>query len=373
VSAVNGLEPARNVTRATEIAAPLASDDARWCGDMLPQVSRTFAACIRLLPPPLDHQILVAYLLCRVADTIEDTVDLPVTEKERLLAHFRDCLNENGPESGPISAAFAKPRCADETLTRDTDRVLREFRRFPAPQRDAIRPWVQEMCDGMASFANQHARARPDRLEALSDLSDLDRYCYYVAGTVGHLLTELFRLHHHRVTERHYQKLKALSTSFGLGLQLTNIIKDVADDRQRGWSFVPRQLCQLTGITPEELLDPTQHERAAEVMAKLIAKAKGHLDDALTYCINLPRSQYRIRLFCLTPLFFAIRTLRLAAADPRLLDPTHKVKITRPQVYRTLRMTFLVAPNNHLIRAYYRALSGTRRGCPWRQPQRSKP
>jgi farnesyl-diphosphate farnesyltransferase len=151
---------------------------------------------------------------------------------------------------------------------------------------------------------------------------------------------------------------------------MTNIIKDVADDRQRGWSFVPRQLCTLAGITPEQLLDPEHRVEADRVMNELIAKAKNHLDDALAYCISLPRSQYRIRLFCLTPLYFAIRTLRLAAADARLLDPGHKVKISRPEVYRTLRMTFLVAPNNHLVRAYYRSLAGKRRGKAWNQPSR---
>ncbi len=362
--------PGRGVTRITELSPRAPGSDAAWCTMMLPKVSRTFAACIRLLPKPLDHQVLIAYLLCRIADTVEDTADLAVAEKQQLLAHVRRCLDPDGPQAESLAAAFARPRNDDELLTRDSDRVLREFRALPIAQQDAIRPWVQEMCDGMASFANQHARACPDRLEALGDLSELDRYCYYVAGTVGHLLTELFRLHHHRITDRHYQKLKTLSTSFGLGLQLTNIIKDVADDRQRGWSFVPRQLCVLAGVTPEELLDLKQRPAADRVMAELIAKAKRHLDDALTYCISLPRSQYRIRLFCLTPLFFAIRTLRLAAADPRLLDPAHKVKISRAEVYRTLRMTFLVAPNNHLVRAYYRALAGTRRGCPWRQPQR---
>ena len=343
-----------------------ASDDRAWCEAMLPKVSRTFAACIQLLPPPLSHQVLVAYLLCRIADTVEDTADLPVSEKERLLAHFRACLDEGGPDCAPLAAAFASPRDDDETLTRDAQRALAEFRRLPGAQRAAIRPWVQEMCDGMADFARRHGLARPGRLEALGDLSELDRYCYYVAGTVGHLLTELFRLHHHRVTDRHYAKLKALSTSFGLGLQLTNIIKDVADDRSRGWSFVPRQLCSIAGITPEELIEPQRRAQAQQVMAALIAKAKRHLDDALTYCISLPRSQYRVRLFCLTPLFFAIRTLRLAAQDPRLLEPGHKVKITRAEVYRTIRVTFLVAPNNHLVRAYYRQLSGTRRGLPWK-------
>lgn len=360
-------------TAASHVAHTLPSApsaDGQWCSDMLPKVSRTFAACIRLLPKPLDQHILIAYLLCRIADTVEDTVDLPVDDKRRLLAEFRNCLDDGGGDGSPLMAQFSNPRSDDEMLTHHTDRVLREFRSFPAAQRDAIRPWVQEMCDGMATFAAQHARARPDHLEALHKLTDLDQYCYYVAGTVGHLLTELFRLHHHRVTDRHYHKLKKLSTSFGLGLQLTNIIKDVADDRQRGWSFVPRELCALVGITPEDLLDPQRQDQANRVMAELIAKAKHHLDDALTYCISLPRSQYRIRLFCLTPLFFAIRTLRLAASDAQLLDPQHKVKITRAEVYRTLRMTFLVAPNNHLIRAYYRSLSGTRRGMPWKQPSR---
>lgn len=348
------------------MTAPAVRADAAWCAAMLPKVSRTFAACIQLLPTPLSHQVLIAYLLCRIADTVEDTADLAVAEKERLLARFRASLDDGGPDVAPLAAAFAAPRDDDETLTRDAHRVLAEFRALGPAQRAAIRPWVQEMADGMAEFARRHADARPDRLEALGDLSELDRYCWFVAGTVGHLLTDLFRLHHHRVTPRHYQKLKRFATSFGLGLQLTNIIKDVCDDRRRGWSFVPRQLCTLAGITPEDLTDPARRAQAAQVMAELIAKAKRHLDDALSYCIALPRSQYRIRLFCLTPLYFAIRTLRLAAMDPRLLDAGHKVKITRAEVYRTIRMSFLVAPNNHLVRAYYRALAGTRRGLPWR-------
>jgi len=331
-----------------------------WCEHMLPKVSRTFAACIQLLPERLRHAVLISYLLCRIADTIEDTADLPVSDKERLLTAFRACLSETGGDAEALRAAFATARDDEELLTREADLVLREYRRLPTKQREAIRPWVQEMCDGMAEFARRPAVASGAHgVEALASISELDRYCYYVAGTVGHLLTDLFRQHHHRVTKRHYDRLKSLSTSFGLGLQLTNIIKDVADDRNRGWSFIPRQLCTISGITPEDLLDPRCKEQAAQVMSQLIAKARAHLRDALDYCLALPRSQYRIRLFCLTPLFFAVRTLRLAANDPRLLDPGHKVKISRAEVYRTIRMTFVVAPNNHLVRAYYRALAGS--------------
>ena len=335
--------------------------DRQFCQHMLPKVSRTFAACIRLLPPPVDHQVLVAYLLCRIADTIEDTADLDVPAKERLLGAFSAALDAPTAPCPALAVAFATPRTSDELLTRDADITLREFARLGGPAMDAIRPWVREMCAGMAEFASIHALAKPGRLVALRSVEELDRYCYYVAGTVGHLLSDLFRLHSPRVTPRHYDRLKALSTSFGLGLQLTNIIKDVADDRSRGWSFVPHQLCHLSGIAPEQLADPIHAAAAQRVMEALIAKARGHLADALDYCCALPRSQYRLRLFCLTPLYFAVRTLALAERDPRLLDPNHKIKITRGEVHRTICMTYVVAPSNHLVRTYYRQLIGKRR------------
>ncbi len=341
---------------------PATAGDRRFCQQMLARVSRTFAACIRLLPPPVDHQVLIAYLLCRIADTIEDTADLPVPTKERLLEQFAQALEPGGADELPeLSAAFATPRIDDESLTLHHGATLREYRRLGESAMADIRPWVQEMSRGMAGFARISSEARPDRLVALNSIEELDRYCYYVAGTVGHLLTALFVRHSPRMTQEHEARLKALATSFGLGLQLTNIIKDVADDRQRGWSFVPRQLCQLAGVAPEDLLDPAHAHQAQIVMRHMIHKARRHLHDAMRYCCALPRSQYRLRLFCLTPLYFAVRTLALAERDPRLLDPDHKVKITRGEVYRTLCMAHLVAPSNHLVVAYYRQLIGKRR------------
>lgn len=324
---------------------------------MLPKVSRTFAICIRLLPKDLEYPVLVAYLLCRVADTVEDATELGQADKGQLLTHFSHCLSEDGFEAAPLREAFRYSRSDEETLAREADAVLREFHRLSGAQRQAIRPFVQEMCTGMAEFTSRE-RAAPEGEVALDTVEDLERYCYYVAGTVGHLLTELFRLHAGSLSTHRYRGLKALATSFGLGLQLTNIIKDVADDRRRGWTFVPRQLCQLAGINPEQLQDARHRAQAGTVMRMLIDKAKGHLCDALEYSVRLPRRQYRVRLFCLTSLYFAVRTLRLAEGDQQLLDPTHRVKISRLEVYRTLRTTKLVAPSNRLVRAYFNHLAG---------------
>lgn len=331
--------------------------DREFCYAILPEVSRTFALGIRLLPAGLEHAVLTAYLLCRIADTIEDAPVLTPRAKQDLLMHYREVLEEHGPGSGRLRDAFPHPHTAEERLAADADRVLREFRSLPAAERSAIRPWVQEMAAGMAEFA---AGDGDDGFQALQSIADLDRYCYYVAGTVGHLLTGLFRLYAPGMTQTRFAGLERLATSFGLGLQLTNIIKDVADDQRRGWSFVPRDLCAVAGLRPSELHDPALAAQAREVMTTLIGKAKRHLRDALDYCLTLPQRAYRIRIFCLTSLYFAVRTLRRAEGDPRLLDPRHKVKITRGQVYRTVATTYAVAPFDVLVRGYYRSLAGTR-------------
>jgi farnesyl-diphosphate farnesyltransferase len=345
------------------------ADDRAFCIDMLPKVSRTFAICIRLLPSRLDHAVLVAYLLCRVADTIEDSIRLDPLEKSRLLEAFSRCLGPGDLRADRLRAAFAEAATDEEILARDADAVLREFRRLSESQQGAVRPHVQEMCAGMAEFALRTKASDGEHLEALATVAELDRYCYFVAGTVGHLLTELFHLHAGAGNRARHVKLKSLATSFGLGLQLTNIIKDVADDRSRGWSFVPQELCQLAGVTPETLHDARHHESARQVMHLLIEKAKGYLLDALEYSTTLGHSQYRVRLFCLTSLYFAARTLRLAERDDRLLDPTHKVKITRGEVARTLLTTRLVAPSNQLVRWYFRRLAGGQ----WSKPALESP
>jgi farnesyl-diphosphate farnesyltransferase len=331
--------------------------DRAFCRAILPKVSRTFALGIRLLPRGLEEAVRVSYLLCRIADTIEDTPELGREDKQALLGRFRSCLEDPETDPAPLGDLFPDPHTDEERLVREAGRVLRCYGALSAPEQAAIRPWVREMALGMAEFAGRRA-ASPGRLEALASVAELDRYCYYVAGTVGHLLTGLFRLHSAGMPHGRYARLDALAESFGLGLQLTNIIKDVGDDRRRGWSFVPQDLCALAGIRPDELQDPGRSPEARRVMVMLIEKAKHHLRDALTYCTTLPSAAYRIRIFCLSALYFAVRTLRLAERDPRLLDPNHKVKIARSDVYRTLAATYLVAPFDRLAHGYYLRLAG---------------
>jgi len=332
------------------------ASEREFCEGMLPKVSRTFAVCIRLLPDDLEHAVLVAYLLCRVADTIEDSPYLEPCERTRLLEAFGRCLDPEGADAALLRDTFESVSSDEELLAREADTVLAEFRRLPVEQQNAVRPWIKEMCWGMAEFAGRTGIGSHEA--SIATVDDLERYCYYVAGTVGHLLTELFRQHRPFPTAPQYRRLKSLATSFGLGLQLTNIIKDVADDRRRGQSFLPQQMCRDAGISRDEVQDKAHLAESKQVLRSLIRKARGHLCDALHYSTALPRRHYGIRSFCLTSLYFAVATLRLADRDPQLVDSGHKVKIPRGQVYRTLLITRLIAPVNWMVKLYFRILAG---------------
>ena len=69
-----------------------AADDRLVCRDMLPRVSRTFALSIEALPESLREPVRVAYLLCRVVDTIENELEVPQAERALRFDTFDELL-----------------------------------------------------------------------------------------------------------------------------------------------------------------------------------------------------------------------------------------------------------------------------------------
>mgnify|MGYP006174187183 CR=1 FL=1 len=92
--------------------------------------------------------------------------------------------------------------------------------------------------------------------EGSGTLDDLERYCYFVAGTVGKLLTSLFELEVPGLPAHLLTPIRARAVSFGVALQLENIVKDVAEDHVRGDCFLPEELAEAEGISLDDILDP---------------------------------------------------------------------------------------------------------------------
>ena len=122
----------------------------RFSSAILPRVSRTFAISIKWLPGPLGRSVLAAYLLCRIADTVEDDASAAVGRKahllDRLLLSFDDARVADGYDA---DAADIQGDAAHVELLRNSSQVFVLFRSLPVASQQHVRRWVAEMVVGM--------------------------------------------------------------------------------------------------------------------------------------------------------------------------------------------------------------------------------
>ena len=140
---------------------------------------------------------------------------------------------------------------------------------------------------------------------------EMDDYMFEVAGRVGYLLTDLFGWYSPIIQKRKSQ-LRPLAREFGLALQTVNIIRGLRKDYERGWVFVPRTFYEPFGLRARVLFAEENNGKALQAVDLLANKAENHLRHGLSYITSIPRNHYRLRLACMWPLFFAIRTLALS-------------------------------------------------------------
>jgi farnesyl-diphosphate farnesyltransferase len=317
---------------------------------MLLVVSRTFALNINVLSGKLRQSVLFAYLYLRIADTLEDDVELPPDEKCRLLSLF-SAIFEDGADVQARLAGFETALPADWKTSEDPNRELCARAGWVVPllwelPRKFVRPVcavVVEMCGGMFRSVKRQEAALAAGWLSLNTVAELEEYCYFVAGIVGKMLTDVFAADCRLIFEKRRQMMKKLDVSFGLALQLVNIIKDAREDSERKVCFVPEELCVKHGFAHSRDMfaeGASETDRAA-VMRELCVHAWKHLEDAIRYTIEIPRVYPRLRLFCLWPLFMAAENLVVFGDCSKLFDAGKKAKITRGDVKRITRSTLL--------------------------------
>lgn len=321
---------------------------------MLDGVSRTFALTIPQLPDDLHPVVANAYLLCRTVDTIEDEPNLSLEEKRDLSRRFVAVVEGGGdPQAfsealAPLLSQSSLP--AERELIRELGQVIRITRSFNDREQEAMARCVRIMAEGMVHFQEK------GDLEGLEDMAEMDRYCYHVAGVVGEMLTELFCQYSDEIASRRTE-LTALAESFGQGLQMTNILKDVWDDRDRGFCWLPRTVFARHGFNLEEDLEPGRKQEAfARGLRELIAVAHGHLRDALRYVLLIPRKEVGIRKFCLWALGMAVLTLDKIHRNPDFTDGA-QVKISRRAVKTTIGATRVAVRRDLLLKLLFRVAS----------------
>lgn len=322
--------------------------------DILLKVSRTFALNINVLKGKLHKSILLAYLYLRIADTVEDDPDMNASEKEVLLDKFAEIFRTAELKDEAVEAF--EEALPEHWRTRSTEPyfdlclhthvVVPLLKELPEVYAAPVRDVTIEMCGGMAKFAKRQEAALSSGWFTLESVGELDEYCYYVAGIVGKLLTHLFAADTCLIGEARKKEMQKLDVSFGLALQVANIVKDCREDSERRVCFVPEEICRRHGFEHSyEMFEVPAGDRAdfekrrASVMGELVQKAWKHLDDAIAYTKLIPNIKMRTRLFCLWPLFMAAENMKLIGDGSPIFANDKKVKITRDTVKHIVKST----------------------------------
>ncbi len=323
------------------------------------EVSRSFALVVPLLEEPLNHYIGAAYLICRVVDNIEDC-EQPFAWQMKRFAEFRQLLHE--------------PTCAREILAgwegEDWPGLTPEEKRMmgvksglmlwqivalmPDKVRLTIGRWALVMAEGMKSVNDPEQApvftTRQD-VQVLSKEEDYNHYCYFVAGTVGHMVTELV-IGHYRLNGQLPDRLLSNCEAFGRGLQKTNIVKDFAKDLDRGICYLPDRWLQEAQYSPLAL-DGAPIEWSQMVIDNVLDELRAATD----YLLALPYEAEGYRMASLLCLLPAYQTLLLAAQKgPDLFTPKHRVKISREVMGQCLDDGRRLLTDNEGITEYSRRL-----------------
>ena len=310
--------------------------DLAWCYDAVQDVSRTFAITIAELDEPMARDICVGYLVCRVADTIEDDDRIPPDEKATLLRAYRRALDTDAEADAAAFGTAASEWVpadpdADWEVVDNADRVLSTFRNLDADARERIRPPVRELVDGMAMFVDRYAEEGGLRIQTIDELEE---YCWYAAGTVGTLVTNLVS---QDAAPDVADQLDENARAFSLLLQLVNVAKDVAVDyEEENNVYLPEEWLEEAGVSAADIGAGRSVDALASVVERVTDHATGYLDGAQAWLEAMPERRGNTLAAWAVPYLLAVGTIRELKARPKDVITEGGVKISREEVHAVI-------------------------------------
>ena len=238
------------------------SDQEAWNAlvDGARKVMRTYTSSFfivtRFLPIPKRKKVEAIYAAVRYPDEIVDTFDITKEEKisklNRWSEYYENALQSSGIikqlQEGipPFIVAFAH-------VVKENDIPHNYYRAF---------------LNAMVLDADQVLYTTMDDL--------IDSYVYGSAIVVGYFLAYVYGAR----TPKDFPQALEASKDLGIALQLTNFMRDVADDRRRSRLYIPLDILQTAGITPDDIFFTFPKEKLRDVVNYIVDCAEEYYSKA---------------------------------------------------------------------------------------------
>jgi len=139
---------------------------------------------------------------------------------------------------------------------------------------------------------------------------------------------------------------------------MTNILKDIWEDHERGACWLPQDIFNKHGVDIRHKIPGKTENGFNEALIELLGIAHAHVDNALRYTLIIPTSEKGLRRFCLWALGMAVLTLEKIRQNPEFTKG-QQVKISRRSVKTTIFLTSMFVGNDRILN-YLFQFSGRR-------------
>ena len=217
----------------------------------------SFYAAMKLLPVERRNAMFAIYAFCRDVDDIADE-PAPPGSKPIELNLWRseiEAVYAGGMPGKPLARALMRP-----------------VKQFGLLKKDFL-----AVIDGMEMDADRDIKA--------PSLAELDLYCDRVASAVGRLSVRIFGTWEPRADD--------VADHLGRALQLTNILRDVDEDAERGRLYLPRETLEKHGILSDDPATVLAHPGLSAACAEIAILAKHHYTEAERAMADCKRAAMR--------------------------------------------------------------------------------
>tara|TARA_B100000676_G_C18052133_1_gene831912 strand:- start:749 stop:1627 length:879 start_codon:yes stop_codon:yes gene_type:complete len=220
------------VVKANDLPIPYFTDPKRYVSDIVKDSGSSFSLPMLLLPKHKREAMLALYAFCRETDDVADEIDDNDLSKKLILAWRNEVkLLFKGSPNHPVTIALIEP-VKNFNLTEDL---------------------FHEILDGF-EMDRSGMMSRPT-------LDELELYCHRVASCVGLLSVKIFGHSSPRIVN--------FAEHLGQAFQLTNILRDVAEDATRGRIYLPVEFLEQEGIADVNAKDLINTPEVANVCRKV--------------------------------------------------------------------------------------------------------
>jgi len=214
-----------------------------YCEQVIKHHSKTFYTTFSILPEESRKAVWAVYAFCRTVDDIVDEGEKPATKLLEFSTDFEQFLNGKYEKHNPMWVAL-------------TD-VFEKYEMDVQAFRDLIKGQKMDL------FINRY-----------ETMEQLLHYCYHVASTVGLMLLPI-------LAPKKVAFLREGAIALGLGMQITNILRDVGEDLERNRIYLPKEIMSQYGLTEKDLWLKKVELPFTRVWEELALKAEKYYNEAL--------------------------------------------------------------------------------------------